>query len=134
MNYAQDPEPADTENALKRNWERAIAALIETSSVHDAAVKCGLGENTLFRMLRDPEFSKLYREARRQIVIQTIDRLQHLTSEAANTMQDCMRCDNQAVRLRASQLIMQQALHGMEIVEMDQRLQAIEAGLGIVKT
>ena len=131
MNYAQDPDPIEAETTMRRNWERAIAALLETCSVRDAAQRSGFSENTMFRLLRDPEFSKLYRDARRQVVGQTISRLQNLTTEAANTMQECLRCDNPSVRLRASQLIMQQALHGMEVTELDLRVQVIETNLGI---
>ncbi|MEJ7701438.1 MAG: hypothetical protein WKF71_17595 [Pyrinomonadaceae bacterium] len=52
---------------MAKNTEKALAALLTSSSVKDAALASGLSEETLYRYLRDEKFSGEYATARLQI-------------------------------------------------------------------
>jgi hypothetical protein len=59
-----------------RKKELAIAALLTHRSVEDAARAVDLTANTLLKWLKFPDFVKEYRVARREVVIQSVARLQ----------------------------------------------------------
>ena len=66
-----------------RKKELAIAALLSHRSVEEAARAVGIGINTLYRWMKDPEFDAEYRQAKRSAFGQAIARLQQGTSAAA---------------------------------------------------
>jgi len=91
---------------MAKNTEKALAALLTSSSVKDAALASGLSEETLYRYLRDEEFSEEYRSARRQIVETAVSGLQQAANEAVETLRRNLACDNPQAEIRAAQLIL----------------------------
>ena len=69
-----------------RKKEEAIAAPLTQRKVEEAAKSVGVGANTLLRWMKEPEFQKAYRDARRQAFGQSIARLQQATGAAATTL------------------------------------------------
>ena len=67
-----------------RKKEAAIAALLTQRNVEEAARKAGIGIQTLYRWMKDPEFDAAYRKARRASLDQAITRLQQGSSAAAD--------------------------------------------------
>ncbi len=63
QNLAQ--ENNDLHRALTPPQERAIIALLNEQTVGRAAAAAKVGQRTLYRWLREPEFSRAYRQARR---------------------------------------------------------------------
>jgi transposase-like protein len=55
-----------------RKKEQAIAALLTQRNIEEAAKSIGIGANTLLRWMKEPEFQKAYRDARRQAFGQSI--------------------------------------------------------------
>ena len=90
----------------ENNKEKALAALLESSSITEAAQNCELSEKTLRRYLEEKEFSEEYAEARRQIVESAVTGLQNAANEAVETLRRNLTCDNPQAEIRAAQLIL----------------------------
>jgi hypothetical protein len=106
--------------------QKALAALIVEPSIAAAATKSGVGETTIFRWLKEPEFAKEYRRLRRDAVEQSLSQLQSATSEAVQTLRDHLSCEHPATAVRAAQIILDQAVKAVEIVDLQERLEQIE--------
>ncbi len=108
------------------NKEKALAALLESASIADAAKRCELSQETLYRYLKDKEFVADYRNARRQVVENSITQLQRASSEAVETLRRNLSCTNPQAEIRAAQIILDNALKGVELVDILERLEQIE--------
>ncbi|HUF04347.1 MAG TPA: hypothetical protein VMM38_09245 [Aridibacter sp.] len=108
------------------NHEKAIKALLESTSIRSASSLSGLSETTLYRYLRDEGFLTKYRTARRQIVEHAISQLQGITSEAVETLRRNLTCDQPSVEIRSAQIILQSAVGGVETIDLLERLEKIE--------
>src|ERR1700685_758603 len=64
-----------------RKQEQAVAALLAHRSIEEAARTAGIGVNTLLRWMKEPEFDKAYRKARRAAFGQSTARLQQASNE-----------------------------------------------------
>ena len=94
-----------------RKKEQAISALLTQRNIEEAAKSIGIGANTLLRWMKEPEFQKAYREARRQAFGQSIARLQQATGAAATTLLKIMVDQNApaSTRVRAADSIFNHA-------------------------
>jgi hypothetical protein len=90
----------------ENNKEKALAALLESASIIEAAQTSGLSEKTLRRYLEEKEFSDEYAAARRQIVESAVTGLQNAANEAVETLRRNLTCDNPQAEIRAAQLIL----------------------------
>jgi AcrR family transcriptional regulator len=108
------------------NKEKALSALLKSSTVIEAAKVCGLSEETLYRYLRDKEFVSDYRNARRQVVENSITQLQQASGEAVETLRRNLSCSNPQAEIRSAQIILDNALKGVELVDILERLEQIE--------
>jgi hypothetical protein len=116
---------------LSRKWEIAIAALLSESTQEAAAKKAGIAHRTLKNWLKIPEFAKTFRQARRDIVDRAIQLLQQTTVDAVNTLKDSMADDKPpAVRLRAAQVILEQALRALELTDLAEEQRELREKLG----
>lgn len=111
-----------------RKQEQAIAALLSSRSVEEAAKSIGVSHNTLLRWLALPEFGRLYLEARREAVHQAVARLQQSTGFASLTILKLMTDPTvpAAVRLRAADCVFEHALKGIELEDIEVRLANLE--------
>jgi transposase-like protein len=112
---------------LSRKQDAAIAALLSEATVSSAAEKAGVGEATLWRWLKLPEFRSAYREARREAMEKAIAQLQQSGWAAAATLIRLLGSGSDSVRLRAATAILDQANKGIEMLDFEERLTALEA-------
>ncbi len=112
--------------AKDKNHEKAIAALISTTSITDAAKKCRLSEPTLYRYLQDEAFKREYRNARRNVVESAVGQIQSATSEAVSTLKRNMSCEHPSTEVRAAQIILDTAYKGVEMLDILERLERLE--------
>jgi hypothetical protein len=118
---------------LSRKWEVAIAALLSEPTQEAAARKAGISHKTLRNWLRIPEFSRAFRQARREIVDRAIQLLQQTTIAAVATLHDSMGHDKpSAVRVRAAQVIIEQALRALELTDLAEEQAELKAMLAKV--
>ncbi len=92
---------------MAKNTEKALAALLNTSSVRDAATTSGLKERNDLQIFAWWRFQKdEYQQAQRQVVEAAISRLQQIATEAVETLRRNLTCDNPQAEIRAAQLIL----------------------------
>jgi len=112
---------------LTRKHEQAIAALLSEPSIKAAAESCGIGEATLYRWLQLPDFQAAYRTARRQVVERAVSELQAACGEAVETLKRNLTCDIPGVEIRAAQIIIEQAVKGIELMDLQDRVEKLES-------
>ncbi len=112
---------------LNRKQEQAIAALLSASSIKAAATSCGMAEVTLWRWLQLPDFQTAYRAARRQVVERAVSELQAACGAAVETLKRNLHCEQPSVEIRAAQVILEQAVKGVELIDLQQRVDRLEA-------
>ena len=95
----------------------------------DAAEAAGISEVTLWRWLQDTDFRALYMQARRLAVQRAIARTQAVTSEAVETLREVMKCTMPSARVAAAKAILDYALKGIQIDDLEQRLSELEGKL-----
>ena len=108
--------------------EQAIAALINSGSISEAAEQAGVGERTLFSWLTEPEFKEQYRQARREVVSQAMANLQQVCSLAVSTLADIMK-DSEASpssRVTAAKAALELAIRSVETEDILHRLEQLE--------
>jgi len=108
------------------NREKVLSALLESATIIDAALKCGLNEKTIRRYLEDAEFQKEFRAARRVIFEQNIVRLQSLHADAVDTLKRNLNCENPSVEVRAAQIVIESNRKDFEICDILERLETLE--------
>jgi transposase-like protein len=111
---------------LGHKQEQAIAALLSEATIAAAAEKVGVSEVTLHRWLKLPHFLDAYREARRQAVEKGIAQIQQASWAASTTLVRLLGSGSDSVRLRAAQTILDHANRGVELLDFEERLAALE--------
>ncbi len=111
-----------------RRQDRFILALLEHPTLEKAAAAVGVSDVTLWRGLQRPEFAEAYRKARREAFSQSVARLQHASNAAVGTLLRVMtdREAPAASRVRAADVVLQTALRGMEMENIEARVAELE--------
>ena len=111
-----------------RKKEAAITALLTQRNVEEAARTAGIGVQTLYRWMKEPEFDAAYRKAKRAAYGQAIARLQQGSSAAAMTMLKIMLDSGapMSTRLRAADCVFSHAKHAIEMEQIEGRIVALE--------
>src|SRR5262245_34525881 len=113
---------------LDGHQERALAALLSSSSHAEAAQRAGISESTLQRWLREPAFREEYRAARRALLEAAIGRLQSASGDAVQVLQDVLT-DPQAganARIRAACSILDYSVKAVELWDLAERIERLE--------
>jgi transposase-like protein len=120
---------------FSHKMEDAVAALLTQRNVEEAARSVGISAATLVRWLKEPEFQKAYREARRAAFSQSIARLQQGTSAAATTLIKLLLDPNTpaSVRARVADSIFSHASKAIEIEDIDARVTELERAAELSK-
>ena len=108
------------------NKEKVIDALLSTSTIGEAAKQAGVGETTIYRYLRDETFKNEYRNARRDVVENTVGQLQGATAQAVVTLTKNLTCGNPSAEIRAAQIILETSYKGVELLDLESRLEYLE--------
>jgi len=99
---------------LTRKQDQAIGALLTEQTIAAAAEKVGVGEATLRRWLKLPEFLAAYREARREVMEKTMAQIQQASWASGTTLIKLLGASNESIRLRAAVALLDQANKGLE--------------------
>jgi len=118
---------AKTSN-FTRKKEKAIAALLTTDTIEQAANVAGIAESTLYRWLREPVFLEQYRKARKAAVDQAISTLQERANKAAKALIDIAEDQEMppSTRVAAAREILQTSIKGVERDDFERRLEELE--------
>ena len=111
-----------------RKKEDAIVALMTQRNLEEAAKSIGIVPNTLLRWMKEPEFDKAYREARRDAFGQSIARLHQMSSAAVATLGKVMvdAGTPPSVRVRAAEAIITHGAKAIELEDIDARVSELE--------
>jgi len=96
--------------AKDANKAKALAALLDSTTLTEAAEKAGLNRQTIYRYMRDdPEFSRAYKEAQERIAFEQAEAIIADRQRAKETIFAIMEDANQpgAVRLKVAQSVLQ---------------------------
>ena len=111
-----------------RKKEAAIAALLTSRNIEEAAKAIGVTGTTLLKWLKIPEFDQAFREARRDAFRQSVARLQQASGAAVTTLLKIM-VDGTApasTRLRAADIVLAHTSKAIEIEDVEARVAALE--------
>jgi hypothetical protein len=77
--------------------------------------------------MKDENFLWMYRQTRRGILENTVAKLQSLTFNAIDTLERNLNCENPNVEVRCAGIILEQAMKGLEILDVEVRIQNLES-------
>ena len=125
-------ELKDEPPILTTKQQAALLALVSCATLGDAAKQCGVSEVTLWRWQQEPAFQHAYAAARRKALEQAFATLQANCGEATRTLVSLLQDTNTppAVRVSACRSVLEYALRGTELIDLNARLSALEAQLG----
>ena len=115
-----------------RKKEAAIAALLTQRNVEEAARTAGIGTQTLYRWMKEPEFQAAWLEARRAAMFQANARLQQASSAAVSTLLRMMVDSTvpASVRMRAADCVLSRGNEGLKNEDFEVRLSGLERSVG----
>ena len=111
---------------LPHKHERAIAALLSEDTLAAVAAHVGISVPTLWRWMQQPEFQIEYRRARSRVVERAIGAIQSATDDAVLCLRRNLTCDQPSVQVRAAQIILEMAIKGVEVVDLQERIERLE--------
>jgi hypothetical protein len=76
--------------------------------------------------MKDENFISEYRKIRRGILENTVAKLQSITYRAIETLERNLTCENPSVEIRCAQIILEQSLKGLEMLDIENRLEMLE--------
>lgn len=123
----KNTDGGQSDNGATPKQEAVISALLSSPTLKDAAEAVGISTPTLYRMMQRPAFQKEYRAARRQLVEHTIGELQGATTEAVATLRRALTCGDARTEVRAAQIIIGLSVKGLELLDMEERLETLES-------
>lgn len=125
----------NAEQDLNTKQQKALTALLGSSTVTEAAVACSMSEATLFRFLRDKTFKVHYRQARSEIVDHAITQLQRDCATATRTLREVCEDGSEpaSARVSAAKAILDGAVKAVELQDTAARLEALEMKLSEVE-
>lgn len=117
--------------SLRSNQRRAIEALLSGMTKGQAAAAAGVQPATLSRWLSEDDFQTVLREQGDRALQSAAVRLQGTLDEAVTVFRDVMVDEetSPAVRLRAADMVAGHTLKLMEITNLVERIEALEARL-----
>jgi hypothetical protein len=116
----------------KRDIDSAIVlALAAGGSVADAARHAKCSEKTVRRRLADEKFREQVRAARAEMLTRAVGRLAAIGVRSADKLNELMECDRKQVQLGAARAALDFLFRGTELLEVEQRLEAIETALKV---
>ena len=115
-----------------RKKDAAIAALLTSRNLEEAANTTGIALNTLVKWMKVPEFKRGYLEARRAAFSQSIARLQQASGAAVTTLLKVMvdPTTPASSRIRAADSVLAHSAKSMELEDLEVRIAALEAAGG----
>ncbi|MEJ7861527.1 MAG: phBC6A51 family helix-turn-helix protein [Pyrinomonadaceae bacterium] len=115
-----------TSDELTTKQEKLIALLLTEKTIDEACKKAGVNVTTYWRWMKDENFIGQYRKMRRGILENTVAKLQSITYQAIETLERNLTCENPSVEIRCAQIILEQSLKGLEMLDIENRLEMLE--------
>jgi DNA-binding MurR/RpiR family transcriptional regulator len=113
---------------LRQKKQLAISALIQNSSVKEAASAINVSESTIYRWLQDPSFLASFREAKKRIVEHAISRMQATCEKAVQVLDEVMGdpMTPASSRVTSAKIVLDMSLRTVEIEDIENRIRVLE--------
>jgi hypothetical protein len=115
--------------ATERKQDKAILALLTEPTVEAAARSADVAPATIWRWNQQADFRARLRDARRAVVEGAIGRLQAAVTEAVDALRRNLTCGTPSVEVRAAATILDQAIKAIELFDVVERVEQLEARL-----
>lgn len=112
---------------ISAKQEKLIALLLTERNVNEACNKANVNVTTYWRWMQNENFLRHYRKARRGILENTVAKLQSITFAAIDTLERNLTCENPSVEVRSAAIILEQAIKGVETLDVENRLETLES-------
>jgi len=116
-----------TANDLTRRQLKFVAALMESTTVAEAAHRAGIGEKTAHRYLKEPAVQNAIRAAGREQLESLTRRLRRLGQDAAETLGAAMQAEDASwsPRIKAADSVIGRLLKVSELLDLEERVTAL---------
>lgn len=111
---------------ISNKQEKLVALLLTERTIDEACKKANVAVTTYWRWMKDENFLIFYRRTRRGILENTVAKLQSTTYQAIETLERNLTCENPAVEIRAAQIILEQSIKGLELLDVENRIEMLE--------
>lgn len=112
--------------------ERFAVALMSTSTIIEAYTMAKITNSTAHKYLNDPDFSAYYMQLRREAMAQATNKLQQSAILAIETLKNVMEdAENStsSARVQAARVVLENAYRGLEIDDIQHRIEQLEGRL-----
>jgi hypothetical protein len=106
--------------------QKAIEALLAAPSIRQAAAATGLGEKSIRRWLRLPEFARAYEQARHQVFADALTDLRSATQDAVEALRTAVKEETGALRIKAATAVVRLSIQSAETLQLEARLERLE--------
>lgn len=115
-------------NVKKERQDKALLALLNSTTRTEAAKKAGITDNTLRSYLNDPEFRKRYDTARTMALKETTALIQANMQPAAMALVEICRDKkaNEQSRVSAARSLLEYGVKLSELTDIYSRIEALE--------
>src|SRR5215213_5226436 len=110
-----------------------ILALASGKTVTDAARDAGVSVSTAHRRMADGDFRRQVAAARTDALARAVGQLADASTAAVQTLRSLLDADADTVRLGAARAILDQATRGVELLDLAERLAALESQMDAAK-
>jgi len=121
LNGNQKPRPK-----LRGKQLKAIAEILETGSMEEAARRSGVSKTTLYEWMKQEPFRKRLEEARAEVFNEGLGIIKAGTSKAARKLIELLDSRNENTRRLTAQEILALSLKISETQEIERRLERLE--------
>jgi hypothetical protein len=111
---------------------QGVIALMSSPSISAAADKIGVQRRTLERWLKDDNFNAALQAQKAEALAQASRALLHLAQGATIALAQGLKAEKISVRLRSADIVLTKLLQLHSAIEVEQRLDALEARLNDV--
>ncbi len=116
-------------STLSTKQTRFLAVLQEHSSIRAACSVCHIPERTAYNWFKQPEFAAAYRDQQQAIYEANIARLTRAMAAAIDALERNLHATNEAVQVSAARSILEHAIAGAKVAELEQLLSQLEERL-----
>jgi len=112
---------------METDRAKVMLGLLTARTQAGAAAAVGCSTRTIQRLLADPDFAREYADLQRAVIVEVVARLVQAGLAATDALERNLNAGPPSVQVRSADRILAHALRGRELVEIEERLAALEA-------